>query len=213
MRPLAYAVGAVAALGLLLAAGPAAAECNRDNALFEDDFEFMDASWGQPNDNVFVEGGAFVVKGSWGQVNFQTTSEVADYCIDATIVESEDPDGTGAFLIFWFQDWENYYSVGYWGNGTFQVDRMIKGKWANVTVVPSAPAIKPGVGQTNSFELKLRPKDVTVFVNGTQISRFKGKPPKGGGPVGFQAFESAGKPAVVNFDNIVVSEPSEPAAE
>jgi hypothetical protein len=213
MRSYLIAACAAGATAILLAANPAAAECNPDNAIFEDDFEFMDASWGQPNENVYVEDGAFVIKGSWGQVNLQTTSEAADYCVDTTIVESADPDGTGAFLIFWWQDWENYYSVGYWGNGTFQVDRMLKGKWANVTVVQSAAAIKPGVGQTNSFELKIRPKDVTVFVNGTQVSRFKGKPPKGGGPVGFQAFESEGKPAIVNFDNLVVSEPSEPAAE
>jgi hypothetical protein len=93
MRSYLIAACAAGATAILLAANPAAAECNPDNAIFEDDFEFMDASWGQPNENVFVEDGALVVKGGWGQVNFQTTSEAADFCVDTTIVEAADPDG------------------------------------------------------------------------------------------------------------------------
>src|SRR5262249_12659924 len=148
-------VSAAALSGLVLAAGPAAADCNSDTALFEDDFAFMDGSWGQPDDHLYVEDGVFVAKGGYGVVNFQTTSDAANICVDATIAQAGDLDNTGAWVIFWWQDWDNYYSVGYWGNGAFQADRKVKGKWVSISYVESSPAIKSGVGKTNHIELKL----------------------------------------------------------
>jgi hypothetical protein len=65
-------------LGLLLAASPAAADCNADNAIFEDDFEFLDGSWGPAADNFYVEDGVLVTKNGGGRVNFQASNEAAD---------------------------------------------------------------------------------------------------------------------------------------
>ena len=42
------------ALGLALAASPAAAECNPNEALFEDEFDFLDVSWGESDDSLYV---------------------------------------------------------------------------------------------------------------------------------------------------------------
>lgn len=208
MKSRLYAACVAALFGSVLAASPAVADCNPDTALFDDDFEFMDGSWGQPDDNIFVEDGVFVIKGGYGKVNFQTNSEAADICVDATIAEAADLTNTAAWVIFWWQDWDNYYSVGYWGDGSLQIDRKVKGKWLSVAYVKSLPAIKPGVGQTNHIELNLTSKDVTVSINGTQVNRFKGKPPKGGGPVGLMSTEPEGKPTKITFDNLVVSEPA-----
>ncbi|ODS03260.1 hypothetical protein AUC71_01075 [Methyloceanibacter marginalis] len=55
-------VAVALALGLALAASPAAAECNPDDALFEDEFEFLDVSWGESDDNLYVEDGAWSSK-------------------------------------------------------------------------------------------------------------------------------------------------------
>ena len=68
-------------------------------------------------------------------------------------------------------------------------------------------ALKTGVGQTNHIEVQLRPKDATIFINGTQVTRFKGKPPKGGGSVGVYGSSPDAKPATFAFDNLVVSPP------
>jgi hypothetical protein len=54
-----------AIFGLLLTAGPAVAGCNPDTAIFEDDFEFMDVSWGEPAEKFYVEDGALVAKDWW----------------------------------------------------------------------------------------------------------------------------------------------------
>ena len=76
----------LAALGFV--ASPALAECDPDEVIFEDDFEFQDISWGQPSENVYVKDGALLIKEGWGQVNFQTRADEADVCVDITILEA-----------------------------------------------------------------------------------------------------------------------------
>jgi hypothetical protein len=72
--------GAVTAAFLILATGHAVADCDPNNALFEDDFEFMDVSWGDPEEDFFVEDGALVVKTWREHVNFPTLNEGANVC-------------------------------------------------------------------------------------------------------------------------------------
>jgi hypothetical protein len=201
------AVGAALLLGLVLSTSPAVAECDRDAALFEDDFEFLDGSWSQPTDQIYVEDGVLVLK-NWGQVNFQTRSEAADVCVDATIVDAREPESSSATILFWWADWDNYYQLKYWVDTFVEVRRVAKGKALTLYTSEKTPALKAGLGQTNHIELRLRAKDVTVFVNGTEITRLKGKPPKGGGTIGLAAWAND-KPMTGTFDNFVVSEPAE----
>jgi hypothetical protein len=202
------AVFAAALIGLLAGASPVAAECDPDTALYEDDFEFLDASWAQPTDNIYVEDGVLVLK-NWGQVNFQTTSEAADVCVDATIIDAPDPESSSATILFWWADWDNYYQLKYWADTFFEVRRTVKGQAVTLYSSEKTPALKAGLGQTNHIELKLRAKDFTVFINDTEITRLKGKPPKGGGPIGLAAWANDDTPMTGTFDNFVVSEPAE----
>jgi hypothetical protein len=200
-----FAVGAAMLLGLLLAANPAAAECDPDNAIFEDDFEFLDGSWGAPADSFNVEDGVLVLRSFWGQVNFQTQNEAANVCVDTTIVEAPQPDQSPIGLVWWWENWDNYYYMFYWADSSWvEVRRIVKGQPQNVVAVETL-ALKQGVGETNHIELQLRPKDATLFINGTQVTRFKGKPPKGGAPVGVYGVSPEDKPATWAFDNFVVS--------
>jgi len=203
-----FAIAAAAMLGHVVASSPALAECNLETSIFDDDFEFLDGSWAQPTDKIYVEEGVLVLK-DWGQVNLQTTSVAADVCVDATIVEAADPDVSPVQLLFWWEDWDNYYRLMYWAHGYLEIRRFVKGK--DLTLYSSqdvTAALKPGIGETNHIELQLRPKDMKALVNGTQVTRLKAKPPKDGGAIGFSAWGSEGKPMVATFDNLVVSEPA-----
>ena len=68
-------MAAAFALALSVAAGPAFAACDSDNAIFEDDFEFMDVSWGAPSEAVFVEDGSLIIDENMGIVNFLTRTK------------------------------------------------------------------------------------------------------------------------------------------
>jgi len=199
--------GAALLFGWLLAT-PALAECSKDNAIFEDDFDFLDGTWGDADDNFYVEGGSLVVKGWTGHVNFGTKSETADVCLDITVADAPAPDSTAVGIVFWWADWDNYYYLYYWVDGSMVVRRVVKGKESDLFWV-STLAIKKGVGATNQFELKLRPKDATILVNGTEVKRFKGTPPKDGGVIGVTAGSPDDKAATFKYDNLIVSPLSE----
>jgi hypothetical protein len=194
-------------LGLAFAASPAAAECNSDNALFEDDFEFMDVSWGEPDDSFSVEDEALLVKGTREQVNFSTQSGGATHvCVDATVVEAPKPANSPMGLIFWWQDWDNYYYVWFWPDGGLEVRRIFKGK-ASTVFTTETLALKKGAGATNHIELDLNPRDATIIINGTEVQRFRGIQPKDGGVIGISATSPADAPATFSFDNFIVTAP------
>jgi len=199
----------IAMLGLLLAASPAVADCDPDNALFEDDFEFMDPSWGEASDVFFVEDGALVIKGFAGMANQLTKNEGANVCVDMTIADAPVPENSPIGLVWWWESWENYYYLFYWADVAYvEVRRVVKGKETNVLSMETL-ALKKGVGQTNQIELKLKPKDVTLVINGTEVKRFKGKQPQGGGQIGVYGSSPEDKPATYEFDNLIVSPPAE----
>jgi hypothetical protein len=200
------ATGVVVVLGLLLVPRPAVAQCDPNTAVFEDEFEFMDPSWGDADDNFFVEDGALVIKTQREQVNFETKNQGANVCVDATIVEAPAPDNSPVGLIFWWQDWDNYYYLLNWSNGGSEIRRVLKGKDETLFSLGTL-ALKKGIGQTNSIELRLRPKDATVLFNGTEVKRFKGTQPQDGGVVGVIGLSPEDKPATFKFDNFVVSPP------
>src|SRR5438067_120371 len=97
------------------ATSPAFAACDTNNSVFDDDFEFMDPSWGAPDDKFYVKDGVLVIKTWRSQVNFSTRNEgAANVCADVTITDAPDVASSPAGLIFWWQDWDNYYYVYYW---------------------------------------------------------------------------------------------------
>ena len=201
--------GVTVILGLLLAARPAVAECDPDNSIFEDDFEFLDPSWGAPADDFYVEDGALVIKRYWGQVNTLTQNEAANVCVDMTIVDAPAPENSPIGLVWWWENWDNYYYLFYWPDVAYvEVRRLVKGQSQTLLSLDTL-ALKKGIGQTNHVEMQLRPKDATLIINGTQVTRFKGKPPKGGGSIGVYATSPEDQPATYEFDNLVVSAPSE----
>jgi hypothetical protein len=203
-----YVPGAAVAfmLGLAVAAGPAAAECDIENALFEDNFEFMDVSWGEPDEHFAVEDEALTVTGWREQVNFATQNEGANVCVDATIVDASKPANSPMGLIFWWKDWDNFYYVWIWADGGLEVRRIFKGNSSTVFTTETL-ALKKGVGETNQIELQLKPRDATIIINGTKVQRFKGVQPKDGGVVGVTATSPEDAPATFTFDNFMVSLP------
>jgi hypothetical protein len=198
-------LAAALAFGLFVAASPAAAECDPETALFEDEFEFMDVTWGDPNDNIYVEDGALIIKEFGGVVNFSTRNQGGNVCVDMTIVDATKLPNSPIGIVFWWKDWDNYYSMFIWADGWIEVRRVVNGK-SQALFTEETLALKNGVGATNNVELELRPKDATVFINGTKVKRFKGRQPKDGGVVGFYGISDAEEPATLAFDNFVVNE-------
>lgn len=197
--------GILVAAALVFASSPASALCDPDTALFEDDFAFLDVSWGDADDSIGVEDGTLVVRGNGGVVNLETKNEGASICVDMTIVSAPKIPNSPTGLVFWWQDWDNYYSLFIWADGWLEVRRMVDGT-SKTVFTEEVDALKTGAGATNSIELMLRSKDATVSVNTKTVRRFKAKQPKQGGAVGLFGISPNGAPALFSFDNFVVNE-------
>ena len=199
-----FAALAVAA-GLMFAAQQAVAACNPEDALFEDEFEFLDVSWGESDDSFYVEDGTLIIDESGGVVNFDTQNTGANVCVDVTILEASKIANSPVGLVFWWKDWDNYYSTFIWADGWVEVRRIVNGQ-SKALFTEETLALKKGVGETNQIELDLKPKDATLTINGTKVKRFKGRQPKDGGIVGFYGVSPEDAPATFAFDNFVVNE-------
>jgi hypothetical protein len=181
------------------------AACDPENALYEDDFEFLDVSWGAADDSILVEDGALVIKGSAGLVNQETKTEGAAVCVDVSVEEAAEVPSSPAGVVFWWQDWKNYYAVFVWADGWLEVRRMDDGK-SKTLFTQQAEALNTGTGAINSIELSLQPKDTTLSVNAQEVRRFKAKRPKDGGAVGLYGVSPDNAPAKFGFDNFIVNE-------
>jgi hypothetical protein len=198
--------GIVLVFGLLLTASAAGAACNPDNALYADNFERLDASWGDPDDNLFVEDGVLVIKVWAFRINLNTniSYETANVCVNTTVIKAPDIANSPMGLIFWLQDWKNFYFARYWADGDVEIGKISNGRRVTLAFFNS-PAIKRGVGKANQLEVLLTPKEGTLLINGTEVKRFKGKQPNGGGWNGVMAESPDPKPAAFKFDNFIMN--------
>jgi hypothetical protein len=195
----------LAALVVLVANHDAFAACDPENALYEDDFEFLDVSWGRADDSILVDDGALVIRGSGGVVNLETKTKAAAVCVDVSIEKAEKASDSPAGVVFWWEDWQNYYAVFVWSDGWLEVRRMKDGQ-SKTLFTQETDALKTGAGAVNNIELALQPKDATLLVNGTEVRRFKAKRPEDGGAVGLYGISPDDAPATFSFDNLIVNE-------
>lgn len=198
-------MGILAALFVLTASHGALAACDPENALYEDDFEFLDVSWGAADNSILVDDGALEIRGSGGVVNLETKAETAAICVDVSIEEAEKVSDSPAGVVFWWEDWQNYYAVFVWADGWLEVRRMEDGS-SKTLFTQEASALKTGAGAVNNIELALQPKDATLSVNGTEVRRFKAKRPQDGGAVGLYGISPDDAPGTFTFDNLIVNE-------
>lgn len=194
----------LAALIVLVANHGASAACDPETALYEDEFDFLDVSWGSADDSILISDGALQIRGSGGVVNLETKTKAADVCVDVTIEEAEKVSDSPAGVVFWWQDWQNYYAVFVWSDGWLEVRRMEDGE-SKTLFTQETDALNAGAGAVNNVELTLQPKDATLIVNGSEVRRFKAKRPKDGGAVGLYGISPDGAPATFSFDNLIVN--------
>ena len=201
---------AALALGGELAATEATA-CGNGKVIFEDKFETLDPSWGNVTDLKKVENGALVLtpepgKSVWGisESDYYTDAAI---CVDATVTNGL-PEEAYHSIVFWFQDTSNFYEFALWPSGKYRVERWSKGKILYPISLTDVPELKKGLGQTNSLEVETKGNMATLYVNGTKIAEFKGRPPEGGGKVGLDSTSpQTGERTVVRFTNFAIAEP------
>ena len=160
---------------------------------FQDDFETLDAAWGEAK-GCGVKDGKFFIElepEAWQDaINQSNVFTEIDATVQMAVVkmDKENLQNGAAGLIFWGTDYGNFYAFIIDASGRYHVARYTAGKrWLAAVDWKSSDAIKKGEGETNELRVVTKEHTATIYVNGVELASFRGQHPEGGQTVGLIA--------------------------
>lgn len=195
---------AVVAVGLM--SGPALA-CKGTSVLLEDNFRQVDAAWDQADWFSIGAGQAKITpdKGYGLTVFYNgTLFENADMCVDLTMPEIGNPDETIGGVVFWGDDYSNYYGLFVSGHGTAAILRYQNKRWL-APVRWRKVDMKPQAGASNTLRVKMDGNTAQTFINDKPFALIKGAPKQGGSLIGFHAESESAKPDTWIYSNLKIT--------
>ncbi|SED87836.1 protein of unknown function [Rhizobiales bacterium GAS191] len=198
--------------GLMLTASPALA-CKGKNVIFSDDFRQVDDTWGSSGDGdaVTIENGKVKIKATasrnykvlYGAAQFDD----ADICVTVQIPNNSTPTtSAGAGMMFWAQDYANFYAVVLRTDGRAAVVRQVKGNWTYPVQFRQAEKINTHPGDKNIVRVTTIGNTVSVSINDAKFASFKGLVPPGGGEIGLYAESEQGQRDTWKFADLKVTD-------
>ncbi|HVZ12907.1 MAG TPA: hypothetical protein VG894_00455 [Bauldia sp.] len=200
------------ALPLLLAGlSPAFAVCPGPSVLFQDSFDTLQPTWGEPSDAIKVANGQLVMTPPVGTyiwaVNNAGVYDDLDMCVTVTTVTGVDPTEAKAGPIFWYTDVNNFYVFEIAPNGKASVWRRQRGKWLAQANWQDATDANKGDGASNELRVTTVGDDATFYVNGTQFKKVSGSAPDDGQQIGLFAASPDKDAATFAFDDLKATKP------
>ncbi len=189
-----------------------ASACGTGEILFEDRLQPPDVSWGltgeDPSRSFTPDGVTWTVEPNIVYTRFNEASLYEDFelCIDAKMTYPDTSDGWIG-LAFWGVDKENTYYISLFpAQGEYAGFRVQNNKFLKPVPYTKAEAVKTEPGALNHLSIAVKGNQVTVTINDTKVTEFKGIPPKGGGLVGldFGSSEGDSGPTTFTFANFQV---------
>lgn len=198
--------------GMVLACGIAATPalaCKGKNVLFEDSFKEADPAWASGEGFAIDFGAAKItVKPNGGLTSLYGGSlfEDADMCVDVTMPEANKPQYTAGGIVFWAQDYGNYYGLFIDAAGAAAVIRLQNGKWLYPVSWRKADSVKPKPGDVNMIRVTLKGNTGVAYINDKQFAMFKGAPPANGSQFGLHGESEADRSNTWSFSNVKITD-------
>ena len=181
--------------------------------VFEDQFDELAPSWGNFS-NYRVEDGNFVIQPPAGfntsSLNTASLYDDVTVCVEMTVPPPVKKGNCGG-VVFWAEDFDNYYTFQVSTDGLASVWRRQRGKWLIQVSAERFAAIKKSANQVNELRVQLEGNRATFFINGQQFKGWTGQAPSGGSEIGLIACAPNKGSAPVYFDNLVIWEPGKGA--
>ena len=156
--------------GLPWRAEPSAACARATTVLFQDNFDQLQPTWGEPNEALKLDGGQLVVTPAadhyFWQPNTANLYDDIDLCVNMTTVTGVDPEEAKAGLLFWYVDINNFYVFELAPNGKASVWRRQRGRWLAQVAWQDAKAANQGDGAINELRVTTVGSQATFYVNG-----------------------------------------------
>ena len=128
-----------------------------------------------------------------------------DICATIRFVESENLADSSAGIIFWANGYSENNLFQVRGNGTFWISRWADRAWTSITPTAPANGFKIGLGQDNRLRVRISGPIVTLFVNDTQVARFRAPVPDKPVQFGIRSGSFGKTPSAVEFRDFKVT--------
>ncbi len=208
MRGLPLAAAAMIWLGT---ASGALAVCQGANVLYQDNFDRLQPTWGEPSNVLKVENGQLVVTPGPAQYfwvpNTANFYDDIDMCITMTTITAVEPEEAKAGLVFWYVDTNNFYAFELAPNGKASVWRRQRGRWLKQVEWQDVKGANTGDGAINELRVTTVGSQATFYVNGNQFKDLTGSAPDNGQQIGIFAASPEKGAASFSFDNLKVTKP------
>ncbi|MBO6755905.1 MAG: hypothetical protein JJ902_06230 [Roseibium sp.] len=180
-----YTLPLLAAVMIAGGAIPAAQACEGDEVLFEDSFDDNLCNWPCNPDRGGISEGVFIIKPTAGKSYSSILPTFffkdADICLDMEFAEGEDVE---AGLLFWAEDYDNYFQFLIRTNDKFEIYRLKNDEWTKIAIESTGTAIKPGLDVSNRLRVTLKGNLATFYVNGNEVHKMRGQKPSGETKIG-----------------------------
>jgi hypothetical protein len=207
-------MAALVVMCLLLVSGTLApAHAQGQAVLFEDNFATLDPIWSNPGNYLSVKENKLLLstekdmcrltlyKGTtFGDMDLQVTTQLAQKMEGV-------PNGVG--IIFWADDFQNYYCFIMAPDGLAGVRRRLKGNNLKPVPIAKTEALNKDPQAANVLRVVVKGNQATCYINNKEVATLKGRPPEGGGMIGFLgcADSEAAKGTTWEFSNLKVTTP------
>ena len=181
--------------------------------IFSDNFSTLEPGWGDDvelsvSDNkllVDLKPGAIYADLYDGK-RFDLSS--ADMRL--TVARSAGSSVSAGGLVFWAIDYNNYYAALVRSNGEFDIVRKSFGQWLVPVSLSPRDELKKEIGRPIELRVVTSGPMVTAYINGKQVTSFRGFPPSGESRIGIHA-EPGGEPGRWAFSALSVRQGPAPA--
>jgi hypothetical protein len=210
----------LAAVAVCLALVAASADAQDQEVQFEDDFSVLDAGFGDATEDMRVEDGALVKslgENMWWRAFYNSmVFEDIDLTIKVQMPDLTAEQGGGIGVMFWGTSADDMYLLELSDAGTVSVRRFTPQRILFPVFWRTSDAVNADPDAWNELRVVTRGRYATVYVNGQEVAKFKGRPPAGGSLVGLfvETGEAAGDEGRFSALKIVTPAPGdEPPAE
>lgn len=191
------------------------AACDGKEVLFVDDFSKPDLSWSPRDFTAFGSKKYVVAIEPNGTIRDWPSAHLfsENYSVCVQVKLPSDPAGAaGSGIAFWINPTKNqtgamdYYMAVISPDGYYWVSRVTNGTRSPVLDDVREPLVKTGPNDINELSVTLRGSSGTFAINGKEVGKFTGQPPKQS-HAGITAGAPLDKKYVVEFSNFRVLRP------
>jgi hypothetical protein len=191
--------------------------CNGQTEIYSDDFRSRDAGWfiqeaDLRSGRVTIGDGRVLLKEDglkgYGTLNlaFGLPTD-ADICVKVRIVQSADMAKANAGILFWSKGFEDNYLFQITGDGKYFVSHFSNRTWETITPAATASTFVPTLGADNLLRVLTKGQTVTLFINDTEMAKFRAPPPVGPVKAGFRGASTGNEPVAIEFRDFQVTVP------